>query len=242
MTVGTLFARSKVPLNKWFMAVYQTCASKKGMSAHQLHRVLDVTYKTAWFMFYRIREAIADPVFTTKLGGNDGGTIEVDEPFWGNNKRVKGSKGRGYAHKEKISSLVERGGKVRSFHVPRVSSKTLLPIMKVHSAADAKIMTDETGQYFHVNKHFESHEFARHDAREYTRGQIHTYTIAGYFSILKRGLAGKFHHIGLQHLRRHVGEFDFRYNNREITDTERTNVALKGISGKRLIHRDYAEQ
>lgn len=180
VTVGTLFEGSKVPLNKWLMAVYLMCASKKDMSAHQLHRILDVTYKTAWFMCHRIRKAMADPVFTTKLGGC-GGTVEVDETFWGNNKKVMGTKGRGYAHKEKIFSLVERGGKVRSFHVPRVNSKTLLPIMKEHIAADANIMTDEAGQYFHVSKHFESHEFVRHGAGEYTRGQIHTNTIEDYF-------------------------------------------------------------
>lgn len=237
VTVGTLFEGSKVPLNKWLMAVYLMCASKKGMSAHQLHRMLGVTYKTAWFMGHRIREAMADPVFATKLG-NGGKPVEVDETFWGNNKKIKGTKGRGYAHKEKIFSLVEREGKVRSFHVPRVNSRTLLPIMKEHIAKDARIMTDDAGQYFHLCKHFDHHEFVRHSAHEYVRGQIHTNTIEGYFSILKRGLVGTFHHVGPQHLRRYVGEFDFRYNNRQATDKERTQVALKGIAGKRLLYRD----
>lgn len=238
VTVGTLFEDSKVPLNKWLMAVHLMCASKKGISSHQLHRMLGVTYKTAWFMTHRIREAMNDPVFTTKMGGN-GGAVEADETFWGNTKPRGQKKGRGYAHKEKIFSLVDRStGEVRSFHVPRVNGKTLLPIMKEQIAADTHIMTDEAGQYFYVSKHFKDHGVVKHGQGEYTRGKIHTNTIEGYFSILKRGLIGTFHHVGPQHLKRYVGEFDFRYNNRKLSDKARADAALSGIEGKRLMYRD----
>ncbi|MHB1955839.1 MAG: IS1595 family transposase [Sulfobacillus sp.] len=237
VTVGTLFQDSKVPLNKWLMAVYLMSASKKAISSHQLHRMLGVTYKTAWFMTHRIREAMKDPVFTDKMGGN-GGTVEIDETFWGNNKPRGQKKGRGYHHKEKIFSLVERGGKVRSFHVPRVNAATLLPIIKEQIAEDTHIVSDEAGQYVHVKKHFKSHGVVNHGNGEYVRGPIHTNTIESYFSILKRGLIGTYHHVGPQHLKRYIGEFDFRYNNRKLTDCERAAIALKGISGKRLLYRD----
>jgi len=240
VTVVTLFEGSKIPLNKWLMAVYLMCSSKKGISSHQLHRMLGITYKSAWFMTHRIREAMKDPIFSTKLGGG-GGTIEVDETFWGNKKPKGQKKGRGYHHKEKIFSLVERGGTVRSFHVPAVNAKTLRPIMRQQIDESANIITDEAAQYVlskpSMKNDFASHEYVRHGSGEYSRGRIHTNTIEGYFSILKRGLVGTFHHVGPQHLRRYIGEFDFRYNHRHITDAERSDVALRGIGGKRLIYR-----
>lgn len=241
VTVGTLFEGSKIPLNKWLMAVYLMCSSKKGISSHQLHRMLGITYKTAWFMTHRIREAMKDPVFTGKLGGG-GGTVEADETFWGNTKPRGQKKGRGYAHKEKIFSLVERGGSVRSFHVQSVNAKTLRPILREQIDASAHLITDEAAQYVlskpSIKNDFASYGFVRHSTGEYVRGGIHTNTIESYFSILKRGLVGTFHHVGPQHLKRYIGEFDFRYNNRHIDDTERADKALKGISGKRLMYRD----
>lgn len=236
VTVGTLFQDSKIPLHKWLLAVHLLCSSKKGMSSHQLHRMLGITYKSAWFMTHRIREAMKDTAFSPKLGGN-GSMVEVDETFWGNKKKP-GQKGRGYAHKEKIFSLVERNGKVRSFHVPMVNAKTLLPIMKQHIAEDTHIVTDEAQQYFYVGSHFKKHSEVNHGHKEYVRGKIHTNTIEGYFSLLKRGLIGTYHHVGPQHLRRYVGEFDFRWNNRDVTDIERADNALRGIEGKRLMYRD----
>lgn len=240
VTVGTLFERSKIPLHIWLQAVYMLCSSKKGISSHQLHRMLGITYKTAWFMAHRIREAMKDPVFT-KMGGSN--PVEADETFWGNSKRSKKGrmyKGRGYEHKEKIFSLVERNGEVRSFHVPQVNAKTLLPIMKQQIAKDTHVMTDEAGQYFYVGSHFKKHDVVKHSKHEYSRGKIHTNTVEGYFSILKRGLIGTYHHVGSQHLKRYIGEFDFRYNTRTalgVNDTERTDKALQGISGKRLTYR-----
>ncbi|MEX0899439.1 MAG: IS1595 family transposase [Gammaproteobacteria bacterium] len=237
VTVGTLFEGSKVPLNKWLMAVHLVCASKKGISSHQLHRMLGVTYKTAWFMSHRIRAAMKEP-HDTQLGGG-GGTVEVDETFWGNSKR-KGrdsKKGHGYHHKEKIFTLVERGGKARSFHVPAVNAKTLKPIMLEQIAQDANVCTDEAAQYTLVGREFASHEVVRHGKGEYCRGTMHTNTIEGFFSILKRVLVGTFHHVGAQHLSRYIGGFHFRYNYRKLSDSERAKAALIGIAGKRLYYR-----
>lgn len=236
VTVGTVFEGSKVPLNKWLMATYLMNASKKGISSHQLHRMLGVTYKTAWFMTHRIREAMTTKN-TRKLGAG-GGVVEADETFWGNNKKRKGSKGRGYEHKMKILSLVERGGEVRSFKIPTVTAATLKPILKQQIAEDANLMTDEHSGYIKPGREFASHEVVRHSAHEYSRGDVTTNTVEGYFSLLKRGLVGTFHHVGEQHLMRYVHEFDFRYNHREVTDRERADAALRGIEGKRLTYRD----
>jgi len=237
VTVGTVFERSKIPLHKWLLASFLLCSSKKGMSSHQLHRVLGVTYKTAWFMTHRIREAM-----TTKhegqLGGN-GGIVEADETYWGN-KKPYGQGVTGGSDKMKVVSLVERGGKVRSFHVPRVNAKTLKPILQAHIAKDAKLHTDDAKCYTKIGKEFASHETIMHSRGEYARGDVTTNTVEGYFSILKRGLVGTFHHVGEQHLHRYVNEFDFRYNHRlslGVSDAERTHAAIKGISGKRLTYR-----
>lgn len=238
VTVGTVFERSKIPLSKWLMAVYLLCSSKKGMSSHQLHRMLGITYKSAWFMTHRIREAMkTNP---GGLLGSGGGTVEADETFWLNSKRSKKGrayKGRGFEHKEKIVSLVERNGQVRSFHVPQVNAANLRPILKANMAADAHLMTDDYSAYFLLGKEFASHSVVKHSKKEYVRGKAHTNTVEGYFSLLKRGLIGTYHHVGAQHLQRYVSEFDFRYNNRSITDLERSANALKNIEGKRLTYR-----
>lgn len=238
VTVGTVFERSKIALNVWLQAVHLMCASKKGISSLQLQRMLGVTYKTAWFMSHRIREAM-----TTNpdgLLGAGGGTVEADETYWGNSKRSKIGrkyKGRGGDHKEKIVALVERDGNVRSFHVKAVNGETLRKILTEQIAADANLMTDELRLYKPIGKEFASHQTVKHSAKEYARGNAHTNTIEGFFSILKRGLIGTFHHVGRQHLKRYVKEFDFRYNNRKTTDAERTRAALEGIGGKRLMYR-----
>lgn len=237
VTVGTVFERSHVPLNKWLMAVYLMASSKKGISSHQLHRTLGVTYKTAWFMTHRIREAMTDPRFTGKLGGG-GLVVEADETYWG--KEKKAIKRTGGAHKMKVVSLVERSGQVRSFHVPRVNSKTLKPILQEHIRQDTHLMTDEAVIYKYIGKAFAAHSYVNHAREEYARGEVSTNTVEGYFSILKRGLIGTFHHVGEQHLRRYVKEFDFRYNHRTAlgyTDAERALIALKQIRGKRLTYK-----
>ncbi len=243
VTVGTVFERSKVPLHKWVYATHLICASKKGISSKQLERMLGVTYKTAWFMTHRIREAMTTTP-TGQLGGS-GKTVEADETFWGNNKKVKGTKGRGYHHKMKVVSLVERDGKARSFHVPAVNAKTLAPILREQVSKKTALMTDEFSSYTKVGREFSEHGVVRHSAKEYARGNVHTNTVEGYFSILKRGLIGTFHHVSEQHLQRYVNEFDFRYNNRQslgVSDSQRAEVVLKGISGKRLTYRSPESQ
>jgi len=234
VTVGTAFERSKVPLHKWVLATHLLCSSKKGMSAHQLHRLLGVTYKTAWFMAHRIREAMVETPAAPL--GSGGGTVEADETYWGNNGKNRPG-ARGYEHKMKVFSLVEREGDVRSFHVPNVTAKTLGEVLRSQVAKEANLMTDEAKQYKKVGREFASHEAVNHGKGEYSRGVAHTNTIEGFFSILKRGLIGTYHHVGEQHLQRYVHEFDFRYNNRKVSDTDRAENALKGISGKRLTYR-----
>ena len=242
VTVGTVFERSKIALNIWLQAVHLMCASKKGISAKQLERMLGVTYKTAWFMSHRIREAMTSS--PDGLLGSGGGTVEVDETYWGNNKRSKIGKLyadlRGGAAKEKIVSLVQREGHVRTFHVQNVTAKTLKTVMDKHLSKEANLMTDESPIYKKSGKEYNSHQTVNHGRGEYVRGDAYSNTVEGYFSILKRGLIGTFHHVGEQHLQRYCNEFDFRYNSRTAlgySDSDRTNMALKGIVGKRLMYR-----
>jgi len=237
VTVGTVFERSKVPLHKWVLATHLICASKKGMSAHQLHRTLCVTYKTAWFMSHRIREAMN--IHLDGPLGSNGGPVEVDETYWGNTgKQAKGA--RGYAHKMKVVSLVERDGQKRSYHVATVTQKTVAPILRAQIAKKARLMTDETSVYNEVGKEFASHDKVTHSAGEYSRGDVCTNTVESSFAILKRGLYGTFHHVSEHHLQRYATEFDFRWNTRAklgYSDSDRAVVALKNIGGKRLTYR-----
>ena len=202
------------------------------MSSHQLHRILGVIYKTAWFMTHRIREAMKSE-HTYQLG--DIGPVEADETFVGTKPGAK--KHRGYAHKNAVLSLVERDGEVRSFHVPSVSAKTLKPYLKYHIDPDACLMTDDAGQYRLIGPEFDRHEVVCHSQDEYVRGEVHTNTVEGFFSILKRGLVGIYQHVSVQHLQRYITEFDFRYNHRKDTDFQRATQALLGIEGKRLTYR-----
>jgi hypothetical protein len=211
------------------------------MSSHQLHRTLGVTYKTAWFMTHRIREAFGTKGFDMLGGG--GSIVEADETYWGTSKEAldhqkkSGKKLRGGAHKMKIFSLVERGGNVRSFHVEKVNATTLKAHLTRNVEKDTRLMTDEAMFYRQTGKGFQSHQAVNHSKYEFSRGDVTTNSVEGYFSILKRGLIGTYHHVGEQHLFRYVQEFDFRYNNRKVSDLERTDNALKGIIGKRLTYR-----
>ena len=242
VTVGTVFEASKVPLHKWLLATHLLCASKKGMSAHQLHRMLGVTYKTAWFMFHRIREAMAPAGNLPPMGG-EGGMVEVDETYIG---RVKGTvmKGGGVSHKMKVLSLIDRNtGEARSHVIPNARVGTVGPIVLANMATDAKLMTDEAGIYRYFGWKFAKHMAVNHGAGEYVKrgdNTIHTNTIEGFFSIFKRGMKGVYQHCGEQHLQRYLAEFDFRYSNRSalgVEDDQRADTALKGIAGKRLTYR-----
>ena len=239
VTVGTVFERSKVPLHKWLMAVYLLCSSKKGISSHQLHRTLGVTYKTAWFMTHRIREAMRDN--SGELLGSDGGPVEADETFVGAKRpKHKPKHMSGSGHKMKVLSLVERGGRVRSFHVPNVQADTLKPILEEHINPVARLMTDAAGQYRGLNKHFAEHNTLDHSSGEYVRGDVYINTLESYFGVMKRGLSGVYQHVSEQHLQRYCAEFDHRFTYRTAngySDMERTDIALKGIAGKRLMYR-----
>ena len=236
VTVGTVFERSKISLDKWLFAATLMAASKKGVSSKQIERMLDVTYKTAWFMTHRLREAMKP--YGGGLFGAGGGTVEADETFVG---RKPGTKiRRGYAHKEAVFSLVERGGKVRSYHVADITANTLKIKLKEQVAKEANLMTDDAGQYRKMHEEFASHETVNHSAGEYVRGNAHTNTIEGFFSIFKRGMYGVYQHVSSHHLARYTTEFDFRYNHREklgFDDAARTIELLKGINGKRLTYR-----
>jgi transposase-like protein len=236
VTVGTVMERSHVPLNKWVLAYRLLASSKKGFSAHQLHRTLGVTYKTAWFMAHRIRESMRE-ISPGPLGG-EGKFVEADETFTGGK-----AKNRAYREpppKEAVVALVERGGKVRSFHVPEVTATTVKPIIVDAIAKDTHFRTDESGVYWKVGEEFASHKTVVHSIGEYVRGDAHTNTIEGYFSIFKRGIYGTYHHVSQTHLKRYLCEFDFRYNERialGVNDTERAAKAIRGAAGKRLTYR-----
>lgn len=245
-TLGTIYERSHIPLHKWLLATHLMCASKKGMSAKQLHRMLGFgSYRTAWFMAHRIREAMAPLKGSTDPLGGEGKIVEADETYIGGkdknkHKSKRPNKGRGGVSKEIVVSLVERNGAVRSFHVANVSGKTLRPILVTQIDRASTLMTDEGGQYATFGKEFARHETVNHGIGEYVRGPFHSNTVEGYFSLLKRGVIGTYHSISEAHLRRYLAEFDFRYNHREalgINDTERTDAAIAGTVGKRLTYR-----
>lgn len=244
VTVGTLFERSKVGLHLWLQAVYLMAASKKGISAKQLERMLGVTYKTAWFMCHRIREAMTADTGRLLGGPGSSGIVEADETFWGNAEK-KAKDARGASHKMMVVSLVERDGDKRSFHVAAttVNSATLGPILKSQIAATARLMTDEHRAYKAPGHHFASHETVSHGQKEYARGDVTSNTVESSFAILKRGLNGTFHSVSEKHLQRYCNEFDFRWNTRQsqgVNDVMRADLALKGIVGKRLTYRRTA--
>lgn len=239
--VGTVFEHARIPLHKMLQAVYLMCSSKKGISAHQLHRILEVQYKTAWFLCHRIREAMRCGEFAPMGGG--GGTVEVDETFIGNIPGIPHNKG-GAAHKFVVLTLVERGGEARSFHIESTRIADIAPIANAHIAKEAHVMTDQARHYREIGRGFVSHDTVNHGADEYVRHEgdklITTNTVEGFYSIFKRGMKGVYQHCGEQHLHRYLAEFDFRYSNRSalgVEDEKRTVKALDGIKGKRLTYR-----
>jgi transposase-like protein len=248
VTTGTVMERSHIPLNKWLMAFYLLNASKKGMSAHQLHRALQLDYKSAWFMCHRIREAMR----AGNLGplGGGGGIVEADETYFGKMEQARVSparKGRPYKvgsrgprDKRPIVALVERGGNVRTFHVPFADKATVGKIVADNVARESRLHTDESRLYPEIGTLFAAHETVKHSAGEYVRDDVHTNSAEGYFSIFKRGMRGVYQHCKEKHLHRYLAEFDHRYNHRVAlgySDIDRTLAAIKGIEGKRLMYR-----
>ena len=240
--IGTIFEDSHIGLHLWLQAIYLMTSSKKGISSHQLHRTLGITVKSAWFMSHRIREAMRNDGSVDFGAG--GGVVEVDETFIGHDKTIKpkhSKKGRGYAHKHKVLTLVDRStSRAKSMVVDELKSKTLVPILRENIAKEATVYTDEAGQYTHLDRYFEDHDFVSHGAGEYVRGEVHTNTIEGYFSIFKRGMKGVYQHCAKKHLHRYAAEFEFRYNNREsngIRDSQRADNVLSSVQGRRLTYR-----
>jgi transposase-like protein len=235
VTVGTLYERSHVPLNKWLAVTHLMMASKKGMSALQISRMIGLSYKTTWFLCHRIRESLRDTP-KSPLGGNNK-VVEADESYVGGKAKNRAYKPE--PKKQAVFSLIEREGHVRSFHVANVTSKTLGDIMAKNVAKATAIMTDESVIYPKLAEAFASHGTVNHSANEYARlsGFIHVNTAENYFSILKRGITGSYHHVSEAHLHRYLGEFDFRYNTRKLRDFERFQASIGGIVGKRLTYR-----
>lgn len=235
--VGTVFESSHVPLHKWLQAAYLMCSSKKGVSAHQLHRTLEVTYKTAWFMAHRLREAMRND--NLDFMGGSGKFVEADETYLGRRKNVPTPRG-GTEHKMKVIGLVERGGSVRTFKVDEVNAKTVSDIALSNVKRETDFQTDEAQHYVKLGWKFTHHGTVRHRLKEYVRGSDHVNTIEGYFGLFKRGMKGIYQHCSEKHLHRYLAEFDFRYNKRSVlgvNDEQRTNLALNGIVGKRLTYR-----
>ena len=237
VTVGTVFERSKIPLTKWLAALFLLSSSKKGMSTHQMHRMLDISYKSTWFMTHRLREAMRTGELPPM--GGPGSVVEADETFIG--RKESSIKRRGHGHKNAVLSLVDRdSGQVRSSHVDGTSAPDIVPIIKANVAKETAMMTDEGGHYFTLGDHFARHESVSHKADEYVRGDVHTNTVEGYYSIFKRGMKGVYQHCSEKHLHRYVAEFDFRYSNRValgVNDMERAEKLARGIVGKRLTYR-----
>ena len=246
--IGTIFEASKVPLHLWLQAIYLVASSKKGISANQLHRTLGVTLKTAWFMGHRIREAMRSD--NKGFMGGGGGIVEADETYYGKveNPRtvradgkplLKPGKSRGPANKRPIVSLVERGGSVRSFHVPSATKDNVSRIVLDNVDRETRLMTDESRLYKGSDEVFQSHETVNHGKKEYARGDVYSNTVESYFSVFKRGMRGTYQHCAEKHLHRYLAEFDFRFNKRAklgCDDDLRTQQLVQGIVGKRLTY------
>ncbi|MDF1601314.1 IS1595 family transposase [Mesorhizobium sp. YIM 152430] len=259
VTVGTVFERSKIALNKWLLATFLMTSSKKGMSAHQLHRMLGVTYKTAWFMAHRIREAMKEDVASSGPMGGEGKTIEADETYIGKRETPrKLARGRianptksgkaGGAQKRIVVGLVERGGKARMFHLNDATKETVRDVLVRNADRASTLYTDSSRLYTRTGEEYASHKTTNHARGEYVRYEgaevIHSNTIESVFSVFKRGMIGVYQHCGEAHLHRYLAEFDFRYNRRtalKVTDTERHDDLLSMIGGKRLTYRRIGE-
>jgi len=241
--MGTIFEGSHLPLHLWLQVIHLMCASKKGVSTRQIQRMLECSMKTAWFLTHRIREAMKDGAIGP-LGG-EGKVLEADTTYIGGKEKNKhvGKRTRGNiggVGKQIVHSVVERDGRVRSHHIPRVNGETLRPILEAHADKKSALMTDTAGGYMQIGREFARHEMVDHGKDEYVRGDAYSNTVEGYFSILKRGLTGVYHSVSEAHLHRYLAEFDFRHSNREklgIDDVSRADIALLGVKGKRLTYR-----
>jgi transposase-like protein len=240
VTVGTVFEDSHIPLSKWLLAIHLLASSKKGMSAHQLHRNLGISYKGAWFMAMRLRHAAAEGPFSEMMSG----TVEVDETYIGGKRRRQGKRGRPGvdSHKTPVVALVERGsGRVKAMPMPRVTSENLKKAVYENVVKhETVMMTDDFFAYRSVGEQLAGHETVKHQNDEYVRGNAHTNTVEGFFSLLKRGVNGVYHHVSRGHLARYCDEFAFRYEHRRVSDGKRAELLVAGAEGKRLTYKQPA--
>ena len=250
--IGTIFEESHIPLHKWLQAIHLMCSSKKGISSNQIHRVLEITLKSAWFLSHRIREAMREGNLGP-IGGN-GKIVEVDETYFGrksgpaptmttSGKPFTKKGNTGPSHKRAVLGLVERGGPVRTFHVEKANKANVAELVTANVHHETALHTDESVLYRDMKHSFADHQTTKHSAGEYVRYEgetvIHSNTIENYFSVFKRGMKGVYQHCAEKHLHRYLAEFDFRYNRRiglGVDDKERANDALRGIVGKRLTY------
>ncbi len=255
VTVGSVMESSHIPLHKWVLGFHLMASSKKGVSAHQLWRTLGLgSYRTAWFLAHRIRECMKNEVAKSGPIGGEGKTVEIDETYHGKletpriNPQRKGrpftKKGKGIGQKRVIIGLVERGGKVRTFHIHRATIAEVRNVVTRNVSRKSDLRTDESSLYTAMGKEFATHETVNHSAHEYVRGDVHTNTVESVWSVFKRGMHGVYHHCGEAHLHRYLAEFEFRHNHRsalKITDTERAQAIVEGAAGKRLQYRQASE-
>lgn len=232
---GTVFEESRLPLRVWCHAFWRACSSKKGVSAKQIERECEISYKSALFVMHRIRAGVAD-LAAPKLSG----TVEADETYVGGKPRNRRPGGQGRHDKTPVIGVVQRGGEVRFCIMERVTADGLKAALSEHVERSARLMTDESSAYTKLGREFEGgHETVNHGRCEYARGEVHSNTIEGAFSLIKRGVYGTFHSVSKKHLPRYLAEFEFRYNTRKLDDGERVAVAIRRADGKRLT---YAQQ
>jgi transposase-like protein len=236
--IGTIFEDSHIPMRFWLQAIFLMASSKKGVSSNQLHRTMGISLRSAWFMSHRIREAMRSGGLLPPMGSG-GGIVEIDDTAIGRKKGVP--KRRGYAHKHAVMTLIDRkAGEARSFHVKDLKVKTIEPIIKANISREAQIASDEASRYVIISQDFARHESVQHARDEYVRGEWHSNTVEGFFSVFKRGMKGVYQHCGEKHLHRYLAEFDFRYNARValgVNDKDRAEKLLRGVKGKRLTYR-----
>jgi transposase-like protein len=233
--MGTIFESSHLALNLWLQVIHLMCASKKGISTRQIQRMLNCSMKTAWFLGHRIREAMKD---NGDLIGGAGKTVEADETYLSKSPKTRKPAGTALHAKPApmVFALVERGGNVRSMYLDHRNVRSAI---YSHLHEDSRLFTDGSKTYFSVMPNKSQHESVDHSKFEWSRGDVHTNTLEGYFSIFKRGLVGIYQHMDKKHLHRYLSEFDFRMNTRAklgINDVQRSEIALQGFKGKRLTY------